>query len=89
MLDYKFIKDNVDLVEENIKIRNVKASAKLVAELYTKRNNIQTQLDVLRNKKNENADKMKQKLSDEDRKKLIEEGKDIKNQSVSFEEEIK
>ena len=34
MLDYKFIKDNLDAVKENIKNRNMTADADIVVKLY-------------------------------------------------------
>ncbi|HOV14395.1 MAG TPA: serine--tRNA ligase, partial [Spirochaetota bacterium] len=87
MLDIKFIKDNVELVCENIKKRNVKADAKLVVELYNKKISLQGVLDKLKNQKNENAAKMKAKLSDDERAKLVEEGKQIKNDIAKLEED--
>ncbi|OHD11373.1 MAG: serine--tRNA ligase [Spirochaetes bacterium GWD1_27_9] len=89
MVDIKFVKENLEIVKENIKKRNVKADAEKVIELYNKKNSLQLQLDGIRNKKNENAQKMKGKLPEDERNKLIEEGKDIKNQIASLEEEQK
>ena len=37
MLDYKFIKENLAAVKENIKNRNMDADADKVVELYDKR----------------------------------------------------
>lgn len=88
MLDIKFIRDNIESVEVNIKKRGVKADAKLVVELYNKRNKLQVEIDTLRNDRNENASKMKQKLSDADRAKLIEDGKELKIKIASLEEQI-
>lgn len=87
MLDIKFIKENLELVSSNIKNRNAKADAKLVVDLYTKKINLQTALDKLKNQRNENAAKMKAKLSNEERERLIEEGKSLKNEITKLESE--
>lgn len=89
MLDIKFVKDNLEMVCENIKKRNVNADAKLVVELYNKKNTLQVELDKLKNRKNENASKMKAKLSDEERNQLVEEGKTLKNDISKLEDEQK
>jgi seryl-tRNA synthetase len=88
MLDIKFIKNNLDLVKENIKNRFVNADAELVIKLYDKKNDAQVKLDTLRQKRNDNANQMKQKLSDAERAKLIEEGKNLKNEISNLEKEI-
>lgn len=67
MLNYRFIKENLDRIEENIKKRNVKADAKKVAELYTQRNEMIQQLDDLRQQRTDNAAKMKGKPEKEER----------------------
>src|SRR4030042_4840375 len=86
MLDIKFIKNNLDLVKDNIKKRFTKADADLAVKLYDDKNVIQVELDNLRQKRNENAGKMKGKLEQKDRDKLIEEGKELKNKIASLEE---
>lgn len=89
MLDPKFIRDNIEAVKENISRRGVKACADLVVELYNTRNKLQVEIDSLRNDRNENAAKMKQKLSDAERAALIEEGKSIKQKVSELEEKIR
>ncbi|MCR5699286.1 MAG: serine--tRNA ligase, partial [Treponemataceae bacterium] len=88
MLDYRFIKDNLEAVKENIKNRNMTADADKVVELFDKRTKMVTDLQVLQTKRNENAKSMKQKLSDDERKKLIEEGKSIKEQISKMEADL-
>ena len=88
MLDIKFIRDNLELIKENIAKRYVKANVDLAIELYDKKNNIQVQLDSLRQARNENANKMKAKLEQDERNKLIEEGKELKSQISLLEQEI-
>ncbi len=85
MLDYKFIKDNVDAVKQNIADRNMNADADLVIRLFDKRTELVTSLQVLQTKRNENAAKMKGKLEPDVRTTLIEEGKNIKKEIEAME----
>ena len=78
MLDLKFIRDNIDAVRENVKNRHVTADPDLVVELYDQRNQLLKELEALRASRNANADRMKGKLSAEERAPLIEEGKRLK-----------
>ena len=78
MLDIRFIKENLDAVKDNIKNRNMNADADLAVALYDEKNALQQELDSLRQKRNENAKKMKGKLEQEERTALIEEGKLLK-----------
>jgi len=89
MLDYKFIKDNLDAVKQNIVNRNMKADADIVVELYDKRTALVTQLQALQQKRNENAAAMKQKLDNDARASLIEAGKTIKAEISEVENETK
>ena len=81
MLDYRFIKDNLDAVKANIKSRNMSADADLVVALFDKRTALVTELQTLQTKRNDNAKAMKGKLSDDERKRLIDEGKSIRTRS--------
>ncbi|ULQ59435.1 serine--tRNA ligase [Brucepastera parasyntrophica] len=85
MLDYKFIKENLDAVKANIAARNMNADADLVVTLYDKRTEMVTALQVLQTKRNENAKAMKGKLPDEERERLIAEGKLIKEEIAAAE----
>ena len=88
MLDYKFIKDNLDAVKANIKNRNMTADADEVVRLYNKRTELVTALQELQTKRNENAKSMKGKLPDDERKRLIEEGKALKEKIAASEKEL-
>ncbi|MDE5581113.1 MAG: serine--tRNA ligase [Treponemataceae bacterium] len=79
MLDYRFIKENLDAVKENIKNRNMSADADAVVELYDRRTSLVTKRQELQQKRNENAAAMKGKMDAESRQKLIEEGKRVKD----------
>lgn len=78
MLDYKFIKNNIDAVEKNIKNRNMNVDAKKVVKLFDKKNALTISLQEWQTKRNENAVRMKGTIDAEERKKLIENGKEIK-----------
>ncbi len=88
MLDYKFIKDNLEAVKENIKNRNMTADADKVVELYDKRTSLVTKQQDLQQKRNENAKSMKQKLDNEKRAELIEAGKKIKEEISIVDKEL-
>ncbi|MCR4627722.1 MAG: serine--tRNA ligase [Treponema sp.] len=88
MLDYKFIKDNLEAVKENIKNRNMTADADLVVTLYDKRTALVTEKQNLQQRRNENAAAMKGKLDAETRNKLIAEGKTIKEEISKIDAEL-
>ncbi len=79
MLDLKFVKENRDAVAENIRNRNMDVDLDKVIELYNRRSLLIRETEELRKKRNENAKKMKGKLSSEERQTLIEEGKSLKS----------
>jgi len=85
MLDYRFIKENLDAVKANIKARNMNADADLVVALFDKRTALVTELQTLQTRRNDNAKAMKGKLSDDERKKLIDEGKAVKDEIAAAE----
>jgi seryl-tRNA synthetase len=89
MLDLKYLRDNLEAVKENINNRFIQADADLVVKLYEERNDLITEVDTLRKNRNENAKKMKQKLSSEERDRLIEEGKQLKTEIARLEEKLK
>ena len=89
MLDYKFIKDNLDAVKENIKNRNMTADADIVVKLYDERTAMVTELQALQQKRNENAQSMKQKHDNEKRQELIAAGKAIKDEIATLEAKLK
>ena len=88
MLDYKFIKENLEAVKKNIENRNMTADADLVVKLYDERTTLVSALQHLQQKRNENAASMKQKLDDNARKALIEKGKQIKEEITAVEKRM-
>ena len=71
-----------------IKNRNMTADADEVVRLYNKRTELVTALQELQTKRNENAKSMKGKLPDDERKRLIEEGKALKEKIAGSEKEL-
>lgn len=88
MLDYRFIKENLQAVKDNIKNRNMEADADLVVRLFDARTALTTKLQGLQQKRNANAAAMKQKLDAETRKQYIEEGKKLKDDIAATEKEL-
>lgn len=88
MLDLKFIRDNLDAVKANILNRGVEADAELVMELADMRSRLIQDLDELRQKRNENAKKMKGPMDPGARETLIAEGKAIKEGIPALEYEL-
>jgi len=88
MLDYKFIVENKSAVSGNIADRFMKADVEEVERLYYKRTELTTHLQSLQQKRNTNAGAMKGKLAQEERDKLIEEGKKLKEEIASSESEL-
>jgi seryl-tRNA synthetase len=88
MLDLKFVRDNLALVESNARQRNVDADPRRVVELYDLRNRLLQSIEALRRSRNEVAAAMKQKLPQEERQRLIEEGKRLKEELPGLEEEL-
>ena len=78
MLDLRYIKEHLDDVKKNIQNRFITVDADLVVKLYDERNSLIRETDSLRQKRNENAKKMKGKMSQEERQVLIDEGKQLK-----------
>ncbi|MDR1786087.1 MAG: serine--tRNA ligase [Spirochaetaceae bacterium] len=89
MLDYKFIKDNLEAVKANITNRNMTADADEVVRLYDGRTARTTALQALQQKRNANAASMKGKLAPEERAALVEEGKKLKAEIALLEEDVK
>ena len=88
MLDYRFIKENLNAVKKNILQRNMSADADAVVALFNKRTELTTNVQNLQAKRNENAQAMKAKLDEAERNRLIAEGKRIKEAIAAAEAEL-
>ena len=87
MLDLKFIRENVEAIKTNVENRFMKADVDLVVDLYAKYNESLANLEDLRRQANENASKMKGKLSQEERQIYINKGKELKTEISSIDSE--
>lgn len=88
MLDYRFIKENLEAVKRNIADRFMNANADLAVELFDRRNEILRNLEDTRKQRNDNAASMKGKLEPERRTLLIEEGKRLRERIAVLETEL-
>ena len=85
MLDVKFIRENLDLVEKSAKEKGYQINVKEVLDLDEKRRKELTRVEKLRRKRNEIAAKMKGGKPD---KALIDEGKKVKEELAKLEEDL-
>lgn len=85
MLDYRFIKENLAEVKQNIVDRYMDADADLVVSLYDERMKTLKALEDERKKRNDNALAMKGKLPPEERTQAIEEGRQLKESIARME----
>ncbi|HEY9054149.1 MAG TPA: serine--tRNA ligase [Rectinemataceae bacterium] len=85
MLDYRFIKENLDAVKANIAERYMSADADLVVSLFDERAALLKAVEDDRKLRNENAASMKAKLDPETRAAKIEEGRILKERIAATE----
>ena len=85
MLDLRFVREHLDEIRLNVKNRRAHADPDLVVRLYDERNALQQKIDAARGARNANAEKMKAKLSPEDRAKLVDEGRRLKEEIAGLE----
>ncbi len=88
MIDIKELKSRRDEIAANIKNRYMNVDLDSIIKDQEERNALLLEVDTLRAKRNENAQKMKQKLEQTVRTSLIEEGKNIKAQLAEVEERL-
>jgi seryl-tRNA synthetase len=88
MLDLKFLREHLEEVRENTRKRNVAADPDRVAALYDERNRLLQKVEALRQKRNANAQAMKAGLEPGERRALVEEGKMLKGEITSGEQEL-
>jgi seryl-tRNA synthetase len=85
MLDLRFVRENLDAIRVNVRNRRAQADPDLVVRLYDERNALQQRLDAARAARNANAERMKAKLTPEERAKLVEEGRRLKEEIAGLE----
>ena len=87
MIDLKDLKTRYDEIKANIQNRYMNVDLAAIAADQEKRAEIMQKTEALRAKRNENAQKMKAKLTPEERQALIQEGKAIKEELAKCESE--
>ncbi|XP_057731549.1 serine--tRNA ligase, chloroplastic/mitochondrial-like isoform X1 [Arachis stenosperma] len=87
-IDFKWIKDNKEAVAANIRNRNSDADLELVLQLYDHFFNLQKEVERVRGERNAVANKMKGKMEQSQRQRLIEEGKNLKEGLIALEEDL-
>lgn len=87
MIDLKDLRTRYDEIKENIQNRYMNVDLETIAADQEKRSEIMQKTEALRAKRNENAQKMKAKLTPEERQGLIQEGKAIKEELAEAEAE--
>ncbi|MBN1350496.1 serine--tRNA ligase [candidate division KSB1 bacterium] len=80
MLDYRFIKENRDAIEENCHNRLVKIDLDAVLALIDRRLDLINQVDDIRRQQNDIAQKIKSCRTHEERQPLIQEGARLKQE---------
>lgn len=89
MLDLKYVRENPELIRENIAHRHVSADLDTILDLYDRRNELSKATEELRAARNDNARAMKQPLSDDQRAALVAEGKRLKQEIADRESELR
>lgn len=85
MIDIKILRDNPDLVRESAKNKGYDVDIDLVLELDTRKRKLQQQVDELRTRRNEIADKMKNGQPDDQ---LIQDSKKLKEELSALENDL-
>eukprot|EP00798_Chlamydomonas_sp_ICE-L_P027698 gene27698-7340_t len=87
-LDFRFFKENLELVTANATSRNSVCDPAKVVELYDEYLSLKQSADELRAKRNENSSAMKGKMEPEKRQELIQRGSEIKEEVQQVEEKL-
>ena len=88
MIDIRDIRTRYDEIKKNIDDRFMNVDLEKIAKDMERRSELIQQVDSLRMKRNENAQKMKGKMDKETRQVLIAEGKGIKEELSKLESEL-
>jgi seryl-tRNA synthetase len=89
LLDLRFIRENVEAVEENCRNRGVEADVGLVVDLADRRSALIQELNELRQRQNEMAKSIGKQRDEEARGRLIEESRVMKENLPSREGELR
>lgn len=80
MLDLKLIRNQPEEIAENCRKRNVQVDLEKLLELDTQVRQLTTEVDSVRQRRNEISNKMKSKISPDERQPLIEEAKKLRDE---------
>ena len=89
MLDLKLIRSQRETIAENCKNRNLDLDIPELLRLDEEVRAMNTQLDTIRQQRNEISKTMKQLLSQEERKPLIESSKSLRDEEGKLEENFR
>ncbi len=89
MLDLKFIRNNSKAVAKNCLDRNITVDVDTLLQLDEQVRQNTTEVDSVRQRRNEISSKMKGKLPPEERQPLIEESKKLRNEESEKESQLK
>lgn len=89
MLDIKFIRENADAVKKNCENRGIKCDIDALLTLDQKRLELIKHVEVLNALKNDINELIQEAKTDEEKKEIIEKGKEIKNNLEKSEPELK
>jgi len=84
MLDIKFIRENVELIKETCKNKNISLDINRLLVVDEEKRKIQVEVDTIRAKRNELNEKMKESRTEE----MIKETKELKEKLVGLEEKF-
>uniref|UniRef100_A0A7R9XRN9 Serine-tRNA synthetase type1 N-terminal domain-containing protein n=1 Tax=Ostreococcus sp. 'lucimarinus' TaxID=242159 RepID=A0A7R9XRN9_9CHLO len=87
-IDFKFVRDNAELVQKNATTRKVDVDVQEIIAKYEALNALNFKCDELRERRNANAKSMKGKMDKEVRDGLIAEGKAIKDELAALEGDL-
>lgn len=85
MIDPKRLRTDFEAIRENARNRQVELDFDLLLDLYKQKSSLQQQVEALRCRRNENAAQLKQKIPLSEKKPLIEEGKQLKEELAALE----
>ncbi len=89
MLDLKLIRSQNEAIAENCKNRNVDLDVPELLRLDEEVRGLNTQLDTVRQQRNEISNRMKKPLSNEERQPLIEQSKSLRDEESRIEEKFR
>ncbi len=89
MLDIKFIKKNIDLIKETVRVKNIDLDVNHLVGVYDKKIELLKNIEDIRKEKNKNTELVKEAIDKKECLKIIQEGKLLKEKLQKLEEEYK